>query len=59
MDDVSINLMLFERQISGQNIAKENWIMYLLSSASLKIVNIIARNSIWKQIIKITNKTYF
>lgn len=34
---------LFEKQIAGTNIVKEDWVTYLFNFLPLEIVNIIAR----------------
>ncbi|GBM23045.1 hypothetical protein AVEN_67025-1 [Araneus ventricosus] len=41
--DISVYLLLFERQISRIDILKENWVTHFLPLLPLEIVNIVAR----------------
>ncbi|GFT15622.1 retrovirus-related Pol polyprotein from transposon 412 [Trichonephila clavipes] len=44
-DDISLFLVLFERQAKMNRISNENWVLHLISVLPLDIVNIIVRES--------------
>ena len=43
--DISIYLVLFEKQMSHLNVPKENWVMYLLGLLPLEFVNTVLKES--------------